>query len=255
MAPTKFEDSIKNKLEKRTILPSSDAWNRLEERLDASKPKKTKPFLWIGIAASLVGILLVVSQFFNNETKETITPVLVESPTEINANPPTHSVAEDAINKDTLHSLENEKNKLKSYSKEVKTIVKVEPKTTDLKTVTNHVTTIEKNKLNLKEINPILLKPELSFEEQKIEDIVAQVKILQENNSVITDEAMEALLQKAQKEIREQPLFNESTSIVDARLLLEDVEADLDKSFRDKVLETLKANFNFVKTAMAQRND
>lgn len=255
MAPTKFEDSIRNKLEKRTILPSSDAWDRLEERLDASKPNRIKPFLWIGIAASLVGILLVFSQFFNNGTKETITPVLVESPIEIGSIPPTQSVVEDAVNKDTLQSSENEKIKLKSYPREVKTVVKIEPKTVNIKTVTSHVATKEKNRLNLEEITPMLLKPELSFEEQKIEDVVAQAKILQENNSLITNEAVEALLQKAQKEIREQPIYNESTGMVDARSLLEGVEADLDKSFRDKVLETLKANFNFVKTAFAQRND
>ena len=50
-------------------------------------------------------------------------------------------------------------------------------------------------------------------------------------------------------------MYNEKTGVVDARLLLENVEADLEKSFRDKVFEALKSNFNFVKTAVAQRND
>jgi hypothetical protein len=34
MAPVKFEDNIREKLESREIEPSGDAWKRLSERLD-----------------------------------------------------------------------------------------------------------------------------------------------------------------------------------------------------------------------------
>ena len=37
MESNKFEESLKNTLEKRTVQPSSDAWERLEVRLEASK--------------------------------------------------------------------------------------------------------------------------------------------------------------------------------------------------------------------------
>ena len=60
MAPNNIEESIKNKLEQRTIQPSADAWTKLESRLDATdKNYKNKTFFWIGLAASIVGILLI----------------------------------------------------------------------------------------------------------------------------------------------------------------------------------------------------
>ena len=90
---------------------------------------------------------------------------------------------------------------------------------------------------------------------QKIQDVVAQIKNLKENNTAVTDEAIDALLTEAQKEIALDKLYNESTGIVDANLLLQDVEADLEESFRAKVFKALKENFISVKTAVAQRND
>ena len=43
--------------------------------------------------------------------------------------------------------------------------------------------------------------------------------------------------------------------MVDAEALLENVEAELDQSFRNKVFEAIKSSYNSVKTAVAQRND
>ena len=37
MAPIKFEEKIKDKLEQRHLKPSADAWDRLSEKLDAVK--------------------------------------------------------------------------------------------------------------------------------------------------------------------------------------------------------------------------
>ena len=43
--------------------------------------------------------------------------------------------------------------------------------------------------------------------------------------------------------------------MIDASDLLQDVEADLDQSFRDKVFKTLKSSYYSVKTAVADRNN
>jgi len=42
--------------------------------------------------------------------------------------------------------------------------------------------------------------------------------------------------------------------LVDANALLQDVEAELQDSFRTRVFETLKSTFKTVKTAVADRN-
>ena len=40
MAPIKFEEQLKEKLEQRTIQPSQDAWNKLNDRLDNVEEKQ-----------------------------------------------------------------------------------------------------------------------------------------------------------------------------------------------------------------------
>ena len=86
MAPNKFEENIKNKLENRTIQPSKEAWNTLQDRLDAStNNEKPRPIFWIGLAASIVGILFVVSQFFNDSQINQSTPEIVVNPEVINS--------------------------------------------------------------------------------------------------------------------------------------------------------------------------
>ena len=44
MAPIKFEENIKDKLEKRTLTPSSESWSKLSERLDAEDNSSKNQF-------------------------------------------------------------------------------------------------------------------------------------------------------------------------------------------------------------------
>ena len=69
MAPIKFEDNIREKLEGRELEPSKDAWNKLSEQLDSNSEKKTNKVMWFAIAASLIGILIAVSVFNSRNNK------------------------------------------------------------------------------------------------------------------------------------------------------------------------------------------
>ena len=92
MAPINFEEHIKEKLEKKRIEPSNNAWARLTDRLDTHEgTSKDKMFWWLGIAASLVGIFLITTLFFKSNKEEAVFPTLVETPVEqsieVNENP------------------------------------------------------------------------------------------------------------------------------------------------------------------------
>tara|TARA_R110000868_G_scaffold48950_1_gene158299 strand:+ start:741 stop:1505 length:765 start_codon:yes stop_codon:yes gene_type:complete len=254
MAPIKFEDNIKDKLENRRLKPSADAWDKLSGRLDhQDKKKNNKPVWWLGIAASIIGVLLIVSQFTNKV--ETIEPVIVDSPEKIenNAIEPLVSTEEAQIQKELF----DEKNQEKSGYKEVlkgKMVIN-SMKTNRPKTAIaiNETKKEEKDIIHNKSVEAI--KEELSFEEQKIKDVVAKVNALKEDHVAVTDDDIDALLLEAQKEIRLNKIINETTGVVDANALLQDVEADLDQSFRSKVFEAIKSSYNSVKTAVAQRNN
>jgi hypothetical protein len=236
------------------LKPSTDAWGKLSERLDnQDKKNNKKPYWWLGLAASIVGVLFVVSPFLNNDTKVNDAPKIVNTP-EVIQQSKTNRVVVD--NDEVIDNVEDvqvkakretiqkvEAQKLVNTKKEQELVASVIELTIVSKEKTNSVATAE------------LPKKHMTFEKQKIQDVIAQVQNMQDKNIVITDADIEVLLQEAQKEIKRNRLYNETTGVVDANALLQDVEAELNQSFRSKVFEALKSSYNSVKTAVAQRND
>lgn len=253
MAPINFENNIKDKLNKRTIKPSENAWSKLSERLDNEDKNDKKPYWWFGIAASIIGVLLVVSQFLNNAIKVKDTPILVDTP----------KVIKDTINTTVFKEckvlntivLTTEHKTDSKDGQEIQQVIKARKKKDEVVVVTE-VNIVLKEDRNQLATTPELPKTILTFEDQKIQDVVAQVQTMKAENKVVTDDDIDALLEAAQKEIKLNNLYNETTRIVDAMALLQDVEDELDQSsFRIKVFEALKSSYSSVKTAVTQRND
>jgi len=270
MAPIKFDDNIKDKLEKRTLQPSNDAWDTLSNRLNTNDKKNSKSlFFYIGIAASIVGVLFVTTQFFNTSEDNTITPQIVNTEIDnenevLNTSRDSESITtaseanqiqkqEDAevLNNQLSSTIKNEPN-IANVSEEKNAIIKTKkaiindfkPKESiaivDAKT-NNEVQAVAINKLTLEEV--------------KVMDVVNQIKALDMDGTAVTNQEIEALLKQAEKDILKQRIYNETTRTVDADALLQDVEMDLDQSFRTKVFEALKSRYKTVKTAVAERNN
>ena len=247
MELNKFDNTIKEMLEGRKLQPANGAWAKLSERLDhEEKNHNKKTMWWLGIAASLVGVLFVVFQFFNTEE---VKPIIVDAPTLIEKNNNTQVVLDDvktekAAIKDIEENEAFEKLPLKEKISfpNIKNSIAITKENTIIKTEVI-IQTVKKEEENLR------------FEEQKTQDVVAQVEALKSQNLEVTDAVIDQLLLQAQKEIRLKKKYNSTTGIVDANMLLQEVEADLDQSFRSKVFDAIKASYNSVKTAVAQRNE
>jgi len=262
MAPIKFENDIKEKLEQRGLQPSANVWKNLEKQLDASdKKKNNKGFWWFGIAASFVGILIMTTVLFNRDGAKDIESVIVDieavdkpgstvklsDSTKIEENVAVESVKEHNL-------IETKKNSQKNTS-ELKVQVQQKQKVLIKGTVKEVVAQAEiKHEKEVKDIVK-LNTDKLSFEDIKIQEIVAQVQALKEANNTVSDAEINALLDQAQKDITMHKLYNEATNKVDANALLEDVEADLEQSFRDKAFKAIQSGFKYVKTAVADRNN
>ncbi|MEZ4801816.1 MAG: hypothetical protein R2797_03520 [Gelidibacter sp.] len=258
MAPIKQEEQMRDKLEKRVLQPSPESWATLSKRLDAEQKNKNKSlFWWFGIAASIIGIVFVTAMYFNNTSFENNTPTIVNS------------------NDNVIQKEEIQKGEFKKEEVAVEDIKPVEhsPKETEQKS--NAKTNLPKKSQLLNQIpqEQIVAQvqhsssktstdkvseiktSELTFEEQKVKDVVAIIKDLKTNGKTVTDAEIDSLLKRAQKEILSNRLYNETTRTVDANVLLQDVEADLQQSFRSKVFEALQSGYESVKTAVAQRNN
>ena len=226
MAPIKFEENIKDKLEKRTIKPSADAWQTLASRLETKNNKKKSPYyLWLGVAASIVAIMFIASQLFVNKNNTTIeTPVIVNT------------------NKETIKKIESE-NVLHKKDVLTNNVEKESVKELNIKTPKSEKTEVAQL-TKQKEEKTVLPKEVIvnktSFEDLKVQQVVAQIQGLKDKGESVTDKDIDALLDQAQKEITLQKIYNETTKTVDANALLQDVESDLQQSFRDKVFNALK---------------
>ncbi|GGZ72958.1 hypothetical protein [Algibacter mikhailovii] len=256
MELNELDRSIKENLEKRSISPSADAWNSLSNRLDADTEKKKnhRTYWMLGLAASLVGVLLVVTQWGGGEDimkDEPFKVVVVPNVTETEAVKP----IQQNVSKEKDKSVQQDLVKAEQEPKN-KTVIKeiISAKNSQkIALEKNQTEAPAKTQENLSIQAPAPDK-NLTFEQQKIQDVVAEVHALKDKNIEVTEADIDALLFKAQNEIAHKRLYQESTGKVDANALLQSVEQELDQSFRSKVLEALKASYNSVKTSIAQRN-
>ncbi|MBJ6366567.1 hypothetical protein [Snuella sedimenti] len=245
MDPIKFDEHLKGKLENRRVKPSTESWSKLSSRLEAKEAKPNAGRSWLFMAASIIAVLLVATQFFNNNT-ETIKVLPSIEPTKAviveQANEEVKTLNKD-VNDVEVDQLVKDTPVIEQGIDEVNTIVALEDKI------------VAKEEQKIEAVSKVAVVENLTFEAQKIQDLVVQIHTMKNENKEVSDDEIEALLQQAEKEIKLKRLQDKSFQKVDAIALLEDVEAELDQSFRTKVFEAIKASYNSVKTAVAQRNN
>lgn len=232
MGLSDFEKDIQRKLREREIVPSEKAWEKLNSQLPQEKAKKSVTWYWV---AAAVIILISVGVFINNDKNESQKPAVVNTEKENRKTiqlTPSQEIKEDVIvRNEVLGPLRQTEEKRNTP----------EPKrVTDIQEIKN-------------EIEPEELVVE-AIEDKKVTEVVSHLETLQSLGKEITEAMVDSLLIQAQRELALERTFNEPTGKVDAMALLNEVENELDKSFRDKVFEALEGGFIVIKTAVADRN-
>jgi len=260
MEPVKFEDNIREELQEREIVPSTDAWEKLASRLDSKPQKRIRRSIWLSLAAGFTGILIVVSFFF----KDTASPIQT-SPTLVKKTPQVNDVVPAKNDSRVVNNVKKApSNKIPAGLQTNK-----QPKTHQ-NSVKESIATNNNTSKTLKSKAPIkentafsaidnteqntLTKPnqEEAFINTKVEEVVAQVQSLQNKNNTVSASEIDALLLAAQRNINLSRVKNKK---VNATALLNVVEFELETSFRDKVFEALGEGFEKVRTAVVERNN
>ncbi|KAF2335350.1 hypothetical protein [Flavobacterium ginsenosidimutans] len=233
MEPNNFEKDFREKLNERRIEPSNKAWDRLDAMLSVAeekKPEKKSKRKWLYIAASLIGFLLVETLFFNQNKNAVKTPetVVVEKETK------KESVTETVLN--TVDSVKTETAIAEKTSKE----------------------TGNKNK---KISNQILNRTSKNESNQIAESSIIknnQEKQSTNNQTVITEnpkkENVDQLLQTAENKVLAESGVKKAKVKINANDLLNQVDGELELSFREKVITKVNKNFQEVKVALSNRN-
>ncbi|WP_426486302.1 hypothetical protein [Flavobacterium sp. 2] len=233
MEPNNFEKDFREKLNKREIEPSNKAWDRLDAMLSVAeekKPKKSKK--WLYIAASVVGFLLVGTFFFNQKENAVETPKNTVVAKE---------AAKDSVEKPILNDIDSSKIEIAVSEKPSEEILNKEEKNSNQKT----------NKINKNESNQIAEYSIIIKKNQEKQSINNQTIIAESPKK----ENVDQLLDSAEKTIVAENSAKPKAKIkVNANDLLNQVDGELEQSFREKVITKVNKNYQTVKVALANRN-
>ncbi|KQO32865.1 hypothetical protein ASF10_20655 [Flavobacterium sp. Leaf82] len=238
MEPNNFEKDFREKLNQRKIEPSDKAWDRLDAMLSvAEKKQPNSKKRWLYIAASIVGFLLVGTFFFNQKES------LPETPKNT-------VVVKENENKDSLVKpiVEPTVNRVDS--------VKTEVAISEKPSVQNAVN--KKENLNLKpnktiknESNQIAESSIIKKNNPEKQSINTQVSIAETSKTENADQ----LLESAEKKVVAENLVKPKSKVkINANDLLNQVDGELELSFREKMITKVNKNYQTVKVALANRN-
>jgi len=224
MGQHKAEKDFRNKLNRREITPSENAWDRLDAMLTLAEEEKPKrSYGWMYIAASIVGFLLIGTVFLS-QTEEMVdvrrNDVVIQNKPE--ALPSQNPTDTPAIN----------------YSKTDSPAVAV--------ATTNHQI--------LKPHTPAVTQIHQKTDQNP--DIIAATEnqnqsiINQKTEQQITPAKVDELLTVAQIPQNETPSIK-----VNAKNLLSEVEGEVNISFREKMLRKVGKNYHEVAEAVSNRNN
>ncbi|MAZ28096.1 MAG: hypothetical protein CL868_13605 [Cytophagaceae bacterium] len=253
MAPIKFEENIKRKLDERKINPSASAWAKIEGQLQGQE-HGAKKYPWLWMAASIAALLVIATLFFSRqrETPAIQEPQLVET-----------QVKQPQVKKENVlvpmesktQVADNETTDMQKTTEPVINQVISPQRVEKLNIEKQEETTIAENPPLEEEINK-LKSP--AFENEvntKVREVIASVEHLEKRGAAVSDAEIDSLLKAAQQDIVREHMFIDNDRRVSATALLEEVEQELDPSFRDRVFEALKNGFNQAREALATRNN
>lgn len=235
MEPNNFEKDFREKLNQRKIEPSDKAWDRLDAMLSVAEEKKQpkNKKRWMYIAASIVGFLLVGTFFFNQKKS------VVETPKN-------NVVIKENLQKDTV----------------------VKPDLNVINPVKTEVAVSEKavNQNSVKEEKNLNVKPNKTLKTKSNQ--IAESSIIIKNNQpkqsvnnqslaveASKKETVDQLLESAEKTVvAENSAKPKSKVKINANDLLNQVDGELELSFREKMITKVNKNYQTVKVALANRN-
>ncbi|MDX1761258.1 MAG: hypothetical protein R3218_03810 [Christiangramia sp.] len=259
MAPIKFEEHVKEKLDRREIQPSKGSWEKLNSRLDKAEKKSEKRW-WIPAVAA-VCVLLIASVFFVKQQEQNSLPV-VETPVE---NEIRGNSGNSEFEQPVQLASENVEKNDKAENQDPKSPKNEGPvvsgKTTT--TSTRESSANERLASNYEsKRNPIQsvssIKPfdsemrEKDFSE-KMQELIAEVSRKDQNSGgEISEAEVDALLAEAAREISIEREANGSAGL-DPDELLAQAEEELYQSFKIKIFNVIKDGYQKAVIAVSNK--
>ena len=217
----KFKNDIQHKFNQREIQPTDEAWGKITGELATSRTSKTKIlWLWGGIAAGFIGLLVLFTPLYLTE-KNTLPVVNSEEKEKQDIEVKRESIV-------TVNQLQSSGIQVSSvkFSQSKSIIIITQPTGT-------------------KNLTPTQLKSNTLLAE--VEQELKQERFSQQNMNEV-----DALLAQARANLssqKDQEIFDQIT----AESLLAEIDLQDTNSFRDKVWSLIETNFKELKSSLGAR--
>ncbi|PAM91824.1 hypothetical protein B4N84_23640 [Flavobacterium sp. IR1] len=244
MEPNNFEKDFRKKMEQRNIEPSDKAWDRLDAMLsiaEENKPaKKTrKKNRWLYVAASVGGFLLLGTFFFNQKKNPSEVLRTIEVQNDKNV------VVKERTQKDSVVKTVVPKKDPN------KTVVAVSDEVSIKPAMQEETSRNTKSNKNIQNESNQIAESSIINQNQEIQSIKNQSAVAQTN---VNKNADQLLVIAEKKSLAENGMKPRSKVKINANDLLNQVDGELELSFREKVITTVNKNYQTVKVALTNRN-
>lgn len=215
----KFKNDIQHKFNQREIQPTDEAWGKITGELATSCTSKTKSlWLWSGIAAGFIGLLVLLTPLYLSE-------------------------------KDSLPVVNSEEKETQTIEIKQEIIVSVN----QLQSRGIEVLPIQISKSTFNVIEPSTLQNQTPTQ-LKAKTLLAEVEqeIEHERFSQQNIDEVDNLLAQARSELsskKDQQIFDQ----LSAQQLLAEIDLKDSNSFRDKIWTLIEVNFKELKTSLGTR--
>ena len=251
MAPIKFEEHIREKLDSREISPSAGSWDKLNEQLDKKESSGKNNKWWISSIAAIFVLALCGIIYLN--MNRSVENTIVNTPEIQN---PSENAADEFEN--PVQVAEQHKTEESQAQPELKPEYVQKAASEEIRTTSNKEEQIAS--VDVEEIinrEPLKTATPASFQELKISEevnkVLAEVSRLESQNGDVSDTEVEALLNKAIATIENENM--QKSSEISADALLADVEAEVYESFKEKVFEIVKTGYQKAAVAVSNKLD
>lgn len=240
----KLEKHIKKQLQNREISPSPEAWEKIAVELKSETSTAPKRTYWWAIAAGIVGLIVLSTQFFDPQDP-------IETPRE------TIVVQEETNNKE-IPEISDGEDSNPNLERQIEDLVLEVPlneqQDPEPKTIGNPIQIVEREAPeNQESLNDVAEVTDLAIT-SKLEEVLAQVNSMEDGSIAVSDKEIDSLLMAAQRELLAENILGEDGKI-DAMALLDEVEMEIYDDEQNPLFIRLKEGFFKLRTAVADRNN
>lgn len=222
------QHKLREELQKRSIAPSQNSWEQLSNQLDThEKVQKGNKWGFLKYAAAILLLISVGFYFFQPSEKIIEDPIIVQPTIKEDFNK--IKKAKELIVKPEIRVAETSNNKKETTVQKNQPIIN-QPKTNKFENESTAFNNIETELQPSKTTNIETVIVEMPTEEILI--------VNQPSEEEILDAEVEQLLKASKIKLTVNRQMS-SKRVVSANALLNDVEEDLDKDFKEKLIESI----------------